>query len=90
MDLLLLIRQDCCLCESLAKRLQSLSLPFAIVVVNVDFHPRLQAIYMHRVPILIQRFNNELGLKDHELPSISPRLGGINLTMWLKRNILSW
>nr|YP_002049350.1 ribonucleotide reductase (Class II) [Paulinella chromatophora]ACB43140.1 ribonucleotide reductase (Class II) [Paulinella chromatophora] len=83
MQLILFTRPGCCLCEGLAKRLALISLPFSIILVNIDKSSKLKLIYNYRVPVLAQRLNGEC----RELAVISPRLKGTGLMNWLTRNI---
>lgn len=77
----LLSRQGCCLCEGLAERLAALVPPPAVDVIDVDQDPELQARYGLEVPVLAI----EVAGRWHDLPRVSPRLGGDALQQWLLR-----
>ena len=73
MELLLLSRQGCCLCEGLEEKLRALELP--LQVLDVDGDPELQARYGLEVPLLT--------LGGRLLPRVPPRLAGAALQRWL-------
>ena len=92
MDLLLLSRHGCCLCEGLEEKLRALELP--LQVLDVDSDPQLQARYGLEVPLLALR-PRQPGAGDGQgdpaspgpggrlLPRVPPRLAGAALRQWL-------
>ena len=98
-QLLLFIRQGCCLCEGLEEKLRALNPPPPIQLLDVDAHPALQARYGLEVPVLAvgygeasQVVQQVLGGSSQppftwqELPRVPPRLSGDGLAVWLQKN----
>ena len=83
--LVLFTRQGCCLCEGLEEKLRDLGLSAsgpatALMLVDVDADPQLQARYGLEVPVLALREGGSL----RELPRVPPRLMGERLAAWLE------
>ncbi|MCP9804920.1 glutaredoxin family protein [Cyanobium sp. T1B-Tous] len=80
--LVLMTRQGCCLCEGLAEKLQALALPQALVRIDVDGDPALQARFGLEVPVLVLRSPHG----EQVLPRVPPRLTGDSLRVWLQKH----
>lgn len=81
-SLRLYTRVGCHLCEGLAERLTSLDPAPAVEQIDVDVDPALQARYGLEVPVLAVWRRGQW----HELPRVSPRLSGVGLQLWLRKN----
>ncbi len=82
-QLLLFTRQGCCLCDGLEEKLAALVPAPAIMRIDVDGDPALQARYGLEVPVLAVA----KGSADwQELPRVPPRLSGDGLAVWLDKN----
>jgi len=93
MDLLIFVREGCCICDSLKNNLSK------IKIKNIHQDLRIQEIdidrfdlyqdkfkkYDYEVPVIaLKKINSN---KIIELPRISPRLKDSQLENWLKKNI---
>ena len=93
MDLLIFVREGCCICDSLKNNLRK------IKIKNIHQDLRIQEIdidrfdlyqdkfkkYDYEVPVIaLKKINSN---KIIELPRISPRLKDSQLENWLKKNI---
>ena len=93
MDLLIFVREGCCICDSLKNNLSK------IKIKNIHQDLRIQEIdidrfdlyqdkfkkYNYEVPVIaLKKINSN---KIIELPRISPRLKDSQLENWLKKNI---
>jgi len=80
-ELLLYMRQGCCLCEGLAEKLLALQPPPRLRLIDVDSDPALQGRFGLEVPLLAQN----LPAGERLLPRVPPRLAGEQLQRWLKQ-----
>ena len=93
MDLLIFVREGCCICDSLKNNLRK------IKIKNIHQDLRIQEIdidrfdlyqdkfkkYDYEVPVIaLKKINSN---KIIELPRVSPRLKDSQLENWLKKNI---
>ena len=91
--LILFSRKDCCLCESLEKKLSNISLtnlnpPIVLSVIDIDskeVSSKIYRKYTNEVPVLVLESNKLL--RKFELPRIPPRLKGDFLMSWLQKNL---
>ena len=91
--LILLSRKECCLCESLEKRLSNLNLynlnpPIVLSIVDIDSEAvsiDIQNKYTNEVPVLVLDSNKLL--KKIELPRVPPRLKEESLFSWIQKNL---
>lgn len=81
-SLRLYTRVGCCLCEGLAERLGALDPAPELERIDVDNDPDLQARYGMEVPVLAVWH----GGRWWDLPAVSPRLSGVGLEVWLRKN----
>ena len=93
MVLYIYTRKGCCICDKLKNDLDNININ--------NFNPRLEIIevdidrfdlykndfkkYDHQVPVLALQLNESKEII--ELPRVSPRLKGLQLDNWLKKNI---
>ena len=77
-DLVLITREGCCLCEGLEEKLVALALTYTRL--DVDADPALKARFDLEVPVLLLRE----GDLERVLPRVSPRLPADQLYTWLK------
>jgi hypothetical protein len=82
-ELLLFTRQGCCLCEGLEEKLGALDPPQPLQLIDVDTDAALQERYGLAVPVLAVAAGADGPLR--ELPRVSPRLAGAQLSAWLVR-----
>ena len=91
--LILFSRKGCCLCESLEKKLSSISLinlnpPIMLSIIDIDNKEvsiDIKRKYTNEVPVLVLD-SNKLSRKI-ELPRVSPRLKEDMLLSWLQKNL---
>ena len=91
--LILFSRKDCCLCQTLEKKLSNISLsnlnpPLVLSVIDIDskeVSSSLQKKYTNEVPVLVLE-SNKLS-KKIELPRVSPRLKEDMLLSWIQKNL---
>ena len=93
MILFIYTRKGCCICDKLKNDLNNININ--------NFNPKLEILevdidrfdlyknnfkkYDHQVPVLALQLNESKEII--ELPRVSPRLKGLQLDNWLKRNI---
>jgi len=93
MVLFIYTRKGCCICDKLKNDLNSININ--------NFNPKLEILevdidrfdlykndfkkYDHQVPVLALQLNESKEII--ELPRVSPRLKGLQLDNWLKKNI---
>jgi hypothetical protein len=85
-DLVLYSRVGCCLCEGLEERLRALEPSPALLVVDVDGDPELQARFSLEVPLLARPALAGPAAPPRLLPRVPPRLAGAALQRWLERH----
>ena len=91
--LILFSRKDCCLCETLEKKLSNISLinlnpPIVLSIVDIDSKQvsnDIQKKYTNDVPVLVLD-SNKLSRKI-ELPRVSPRLKEDLLLSWIQNRL---
>ena len=91
--LILFSRKDCCLCETLEKKLSTISLidlnpPIALSIIDIDNKEvsiDIKRKYTNEVPVLVLD-SNKLSRKI-ELPRVSPRLKEDLLLYWIQKNL---
>ena len=91
--LILFSRKDCCLCETLERKLSNINLtnlkpPIELSVVDIDSKEvsiDIQVKYTNQVPVLVLQ-SNKLSRKI-ELPRVSPRLKEDLLLSWIQKNL---
>ena len=91
--LILFSRKGCCLCETLEKKLSTISLinlnpPIVLSVIDIDNKEvsiDIQRKYTNQVPVLVLD-SNKLSRKV-ELPRVSPRLKEEMLLSWIQKNL---
>ena len=91
--LILFSRKGCCLCETLERKLSSISLnnlnpPIVLSIIDIDSNKvsiDIQRKYTNDVPVLVLD-SNKLSRKI-ELPRVSPRLKEDSLLSWLQKNL---
>ena len=91
--LILFSRKGCCLCESLEKKLSTISLiklnpPIVLSIVDIDMKEvsdEIRIKYTNQVPVLVLD-SNKLSQKI-ELPRVSPRLKEDSLLSWIQKNL---
>ena len=91
--LILFSRKDCCLCETLEKKLSNICLsslnpPIALSIIDIDSQEvsiSIQRKYTNQVPVLVLD-SNRLSRKI-ELPRVSPRLKEDMLLSWIQKNL---
>ena len=94
MKIFIFVRQGCCLCDSLKNKLAKINLNELfpnleelkeIDIDRFDLYKNDFKKYDHQVPVLALKLNESQEII--ELPRISPRLKGLQLVDWLKKNI---
>ena len=91
--LVLFSRKGCCLCETLEKKLSTISLinlnpPIVLSIIDIDNKEvsiDIQRKYTNQVPVLVLD-SNKLSRKI-ELPPVSPRLKEDMLLSWIQKNL---
>ena len=91
--LILFSRKGCCLCETLEKKLSTISLinlnpPIVLSIIDIDNQEvsfEIQNKYTNEVPVLVLD-SNKLSRKI-ELPRVSPRLKEEMLLSWIQKNL---
>tara|TARA_B100000579_G_C22255035_1_gene586666 strand:+ start:79 stop:390 length:312 start_codon:yes stop_codon:yes gene_type:complete len=91
--LILFSRKDCCLCETLEKKLLNISLinlnpPIVLSIVDIDskeLSNDIQKRYTNEVPVLV--LDSKRLLRKIELPRVPPRLKEELLLSWIQRNL---
>tara|TARA_Y100001968_G_C18784870_1_gene448426 strand:- start:200 stop:511 length:312 start_codon:yes stop_codon:yes gene_type:complete len=91
--LILFSRKDCCLCETLERKLSNISLtnlnpPIVLSIVDIDSKEvsnDIQRKYTNEVPILVLDSNKLLN--KIELPRVPPRLKEDMLLSWIQKNL---
>ena len=91
--LILFSRKDCCLCETLEKKLSNIyleKLKPSIILSIVDIDSKkvsldIQMKYTNEVPVIV--LDSTRLLKRIELPRISPRLKEDMLLSWIQKNL---
>ena len=94
--LILYSRKECCLCQTLEKKLSNIcleNLDPSVVLSIIDIDSKevsldIKIKYTNEVPVMV--LNSSKLLKKIELPRISPRLGEEMLLSWIQKylNIL--
>tara|TARA_B100000700_G_C14672861_1_gene681660 strand:+ start:235 stop:543 length:309 start_codon:yes stop_codon:yes gene_type:complete len=92
-QLILYSRKGCCLCEGLELRLKSIPLqdlspPLTLKIVDIDgkdVSDSQRARYDLKVPVMAFSLNSSDRII--ELESISPRIKGKTLLLWLQKSI---
>jgi len=93
MVLLIYTRKGCCICDKLKNDLSNINInnfspKLEIREVDIDrfdLYKNDFKKYDHQVPVLALQLNESKEII--ELPRISPRLKGLQLDNWLKKNI---
>ena len=91
--LILFSRKGCCLCETLEKKLSTISLinlnpPIVLSIIDIDNKEvsiDIQRKYTNEVPVLVLD-SNKLSRKI-ELPRVSPRLKEDLLLSWIQKKL---
>ena len=91
--LILYSRKECCLCQTLEKKLSKIclnSLNPSIVLSIVDIDSKkvsldIQMKYTNEVPVIV--LDSNILLKKIELPRVSPRLKDDMLLSWIQKNL---
>ena len=91
--LILFSRKDCCLCETLEKKLLNISLinlnpPLVLSIIDIDSKEvsnDIQKKYTNEVPVLVLDSNKLL--TKIELPRVPPRLKEDLLLSWIQKNL---
>ena len=91
--LILFSRKECCLCETLEKKLLNISLtnldpPIVLSIVYIDSEEvskDIQEKYTNEVPVLVLESNKLL--KKIELPRVPPRLKEDLLLSWIQKKL---
>ena len=91
--LILYSRKDCCLCQTLEKKLSKICLKKlkpSIVLSIVDIDSKkvpldIQMKYTNEVPVMV--LDSNLLLNKIELPRVSPRLKEDMLFYWIQKNL---
>ena len=91
--LILFSRKDCCLCETLEKKLSNICLsslkpPIALSIIDIDSKEvsnDIQKKYTNEVPVIVLE-SNQL-LRRIELPRVPPRLKEDLLLSWIQKNL---
>tara|TARA_B100000700_G_C14346118_1_gene534999 strand:- start:168 stop:479 length:312 start_codon:yes stop_codon:yes gene_type:complete len=91
--LILFSRKECCLCETLEKKLSNINLtnlnpPLELSIVDIDSKEvpnDIQKKYTNEVPVLVLDYR-ELLMKI-ELPRVPPRLKEDLLLSWIQKNL---
>ena len=93
MKIFIFVRQGCCLCDSLKKKLAKIKFKevfpnFELNEIDIDRHDLYQDKYKkydYEVPVIA--IEEDKSKKIIELPRISPRLKDDQLETWFKKNI---
>ena len=93
MVLFLYTRKGCCICDKLKSDLNKINVNkfnpkleiFEVDIDRFDLYKNDFKKYDHQVPVLALQLNNSKEII--ELPRVSPRLKGLQLDDWLKKNI---
>ena len=91
--LILYSRKGCCLCQTLEKKLSSISLKnlkpsIVLSIINIDSEivsKDIQIKYTNEVPVIV--LDSSRLLKKIELPRVPPRLRGDSLLCWIQKNL---
>ena len=91
--LILFSRKDCCLCETLEKKLSTISLinlnpPIVLSIIDIDNKEvsiDIKRKYTNQVPVLVLD-SNKLSRKI-ELPRVPPRLKEDLLLSWIQKKL---
>ena len=91
--LILYSRKECCLCQTLEKKLSNLCLynlkpSLVLSIVDIDSKKLsldIQLRYTNEVPVLV--LDSTKLLKKIELPRVSPRLKEEMLLSWIQKNL---
>ena len=91
--LILFSRKDCCLCETLEKKLSNICLsslnpPIALSIIDIDSKKvslDIQMKYTNEVPVIV--LDSTRLLKKIEFPRVSPRLKEDMLLSWIQKNL---
>jgi len=91
--LILYSRKECCLCQTLEKKMSNLclnNLKPALVLSIVDIDSKelsldIKMKYTNEVPVIV--LDSTKLLKKIELPRVSPRLKGEMLLSWIQKNL---
>ncbi len=91
--LILYSRKECCLCQTLEKKLSKICLEnlnpsIVLSIVDIDSNKvslDIQMKYTNEVPIIVLDSNKLL--KKIELPRVSPRLKEEMLFTWIQKNL---
>ena len=91
--LILYSRKECCLCQTLEKKLSNLCLnnlkpSLTLSIVDIDSEKEsldIQMKYTNEVPVIV--LDSNLLLKKIELPRVSPRLKEDMLVCWIQNNL---
>ena len=93
MVLFLYTRKGCCICDKLKSDLNNININnfnpkleiFEVDIDRIDLYKNEFKKYDHQVPVLALQLNESKEII--ELPRVSPRLKGLQLDDWLKKNI---
>ena len=91
--LILYSRKECCLCQTLEKKLSNICLKklkpsIVLSIVDIDSNKvplDIQMKYTNEVPVIV--LDSNLLLKKIELPRVSPRLKEDMLVCWIQNNL---
>ena len=91
--LFLFSRKDCCLCQSLEKKLSNISLinlnpPIELYIIDIDSKEvsiDIQKKYTNEVPVIV--LNSSKLSRKIELPRVPPRLKEDLLFSWMQKNL---
>ena len=91
--LILFSRRDCCLCQTLEKKMSKINLtnlnpPIVLSIIDIDSEKvsnNLQRKYSNEVPVLVLD-SNKLSRKI-ELPRVPPRLKEDLLLDWIQKHL---
>ena len=91
--LILFSRRDCCLCQTLEKKISKINLdnlnpPIVLSIIDIDSEKvsnNLQRKYSNEVPVLVLD-SNKLSRKI-ELPRVPPRLKEDLLLDWIQKHL---
>ena len=91
--LILFSRRDCCLCQTLEKKLSKINLTnlnpsIVLSIIDIDSEKvsnNLQRKYSNEVPVML--LDSTKLLKKIEFPRVSPRLKEDMLLSWIQKNL---
>ena len=91
--LILFSRKDCCLCETLEKKLSSIPLTnlnpsIVLSIIDIDgleVSKDIQGKYTNEVPVIV--LDSNILSKKIELPRVPPRLKEDLLLSWIQKNL---